>query len=48
MLNTKKSFAYPARVKFRGFDERNTTDGYIRVAEYMKQHADEILEEAKS
>ena len=40
--------SFPARVKFRGFDEKNNTAGYIRVAEYIKQHADEILEEAKS
>lgn len=40
--------SFPARVKFRGFDEKNNTAGYIKVAEYIKQHADEILEEAKS
>ena len=40
--------SYPARVKFRGFDEKNNTAGYIKVAEYIKQNANDILEEAKS
>jgi hypothetical protein len=40
--------AYPARVKFRGFDEKSNTDGYIKVSEYIKSNADELDEEAKA
>lgn len=39
--------AYPARVKFRGFDDNNNTQGYIKVSKYMKENAEELLDEAK-
>lgn len=39
--------AYPARVKFRGFDNQNNTEGYIKVSEYMKENADQLDIEAK-
>ena len=38
--------AYPARVKFRGFGEKNNTEGYIKVSQYMKNNVDALLEEA--
>lgn len=38
---------YPARVKFRGFNEESNTNGYIKISKYMKENADELLEEAK-
>ena len=38
---------YPARVKFRGFGEESNSNGYIKVSEYMKNNADELLEESK-
>lgn len=38
---------YLARVQFRGFDEDTTSDGYIRLTEYMKANVDTLLEEAK-
>lgn len=38
---------FPARVKFRGFAEKNNTDGYIRVSKYMKDNASALLREAK-
>jgi hypothetical protein len=38
---------YPARVKFRGFDEESNTEGYIKVSQYMKDHSGELLQEAK-
>jgi len=41
------SEAYPARVKYRGFNEESNTKGYINVSKYMKEHADELLEESK-
>ena len=40
--------AYPARVKFRGFDEQNNTDGYIGVSKFLKENAEDLLEEAES
>lgn len=39
---------YPARVKFRGFDEKSVGEQYIKVSEYMKENAEVLLEEAKS
>lgn len=39
--------AYPARVKFRGFDEKNNTEGYIKVSQYMKENVSDLLEEAE-
>lgn len=39
--------AYPARVKFRGFSTKNNTEGYIKVSQYMKENAGNLLEEAK-
>lgn len=38
---------YPVRVKFRGFNEESNTNGYIKISKYMKENADELLEEAK-
>ena len=40
--------AYPARVKFRGFREKNNTEGYIKVSQYMKENVSELLEEAEN
>ena len=39
---------YPARVKFRGFGEKNNTEGYIKVSQYMKENVSELLEEAEN
>lgn len=38
---------YPARVKFRGFAEKNNSEGYIKVTEYLKENIDKLLKEAK-
>lgn len=38
---------YPKRVSYRGFAEKNNTEGYIRVSKYMKANADELLKEAR-
>lgn len=40
------SNAYPARVKFRGFGEKNNTEGYIKVSQFMKDNVSELLKEA--
>ena len=38
---------YPARVKYRGFDERNNSVGYLKVSKYIKENAEELVKEAK-
>lgn len=38
---------YPARVKFRGFSEKNNTEGYQKVIQYMKDNADNLLKESE-
>ena len=38
--------AYPTRVKFRGFREKNNTEGYIKVSKYLNDNSDELLKEA--
>ena len=40
------SDAYPARVKFRGFSEKINTKGYQKISQYMRDNADDILNEA--
>jgi hypothetical protein len=39
--------AYPARVRFRGFDEKHNTSGYIKVSKYMKDNAAALDAEAR-
>lgn len=38
---------YPARVKYRGFGEKNNADGYIKVSEYINKNFKELLSESK-
>ena len=38
---------YPARVKFRGFDEDINTNGYKKVSKYMFENVEQLLSEAK-
>lgn len=38
---------YPARVKFRGFDDKSNTEGYIKVSEYLNKESEELLKESK-
>lgn len=45
--NEKIINVYPSRVKFRGFDNKTTSEGYEKVTEYLKENIDELLEEAK-
>lgn len=37
---------YPARVKYRGFDEKSNTEGYIKVSEYLMSNIEELSKEA--
>lgn len=36
---------YPARVKFRGFDEKSNTEGYLKLTEYLVNNSKELLDE---
>ena len=38
---------YPARVAYRGFDEKSNTEGYARVSGYLKENIEELSEEAQ-
>jgi len=38
--------AYPARVKFRGFDEQANTEGYQKVSGYLLENSAELEKEA--
>ena len=37
---------YPARVKFRGFDNESVGKSYIKISEYMNDNAKELLKES--
>ncbi|MFA5317463.1 MAG: hypothetical protein WC369_08585 [Dehalococcoidales bacterium] len=37
---------YPARVKFRGFAEKNNTEGYIKVSGYLKENSEQLEKES--
>jgi len=36
---------YPARTKFRGFDEKSNTEGYQKVTNYLQQNIEELKKE---
>jgi hypothetical protein len=38
---------YPARSKFRGFDEETEADGFIGLTKYMVEHAEELQQEVE-
>lgn len=38
--------AYPARVKFRGFDAKSTEEGFITLTDYMRKSAPTLFAEA--
>jgi len=37
---------YPARVRYRGFNEENNTLGYQKVTQYLNDNINELLEES--
>ena len=43
--NDKINRVYPARVKFRGFSEKQIDNGYRKISKYMKDNATELEEE---
>lgn len=38
---------YPARVKFRGFCEKDNTEGYIKISKFIAENAEQLEKEAK-
>jgi len=38
---------FPARVKFRGFDEKSETDGFIGLSKYLEENITEIRKESE-
>jgi len=40
------SDTYPARVKFRGFDEKSEGEGFVGLAKYLTENAEELEKEA--
>ncbi len=39
--------AYPARVSFRGFDDKATTAGHKKVASYLAENAEDLKKESE-
>jgi hypothetical protein len=37
---------YPARVRFRGFDESTEAEGFVKVSQYIKENSEEIHKES--
>ena len=46
MENGEVIRSYPARVKYRGFSEKENTNGYKKLSQYMKENAKKLLDEA--
>jgi hypothetical protein len=46
-VETHTGIAYPAKVKFRGFAEKNNINGYEKVTQYLKENIKEIEEGSK-
>lgn len=36
---------YPARVRFRGFDEKSIDESYTRIADYLAENSEELKKE---
>ena len=48
MENDEVKNVYPARVKFRGFDEKSIEESHIKIAEYLEKEIPELIKEAKA
>ena len=46
-LNGRISDVYPARVKFRGFDETSESEGFLFLTEYLARNAPELAKEVR-
>lgn len=38
---------YPARVKYRGFDEKTISEGYLKISQYLENNISELRIEAE-
>lgn len=45
--NGKATNCYPARVKYRGWDEKSQSEGHKRLAEYMENNAYDLKKETE-
>ena len=45
--DTELKYVYPARVKYRGFSEKDNSEGYEKVTEYLNGNIGELLKEAR-
>ena len=45
--NGNISEVYPARVKFRGFDEDTNTTGYQKISKYMEENSQILKKESE-
>jgi hypothetical protein len=43
--NGKVINVYPARVKFRGFNEKSENMGFLRLTHYLKRNSSKLLKE---
>ena len=34
---------YPARVKYRGFDEKSVSENYLKITQYLHREADDLM-----
>lgn len=39
--------AFPLRVTYRGFSEKDNSEGYIKVSKYLSENSHKLLEESK-
>ena len=46
-VDSDGSSIYPARCKFRGFDEKTEAEAYKRLSHYMRKMADELVKESE-
>ena len=46
--NDEVKSVYPARVKFRGFDNESTDEAYKRLSQFMLNNAAELNKEVQS
>lgn len=46
LTDGKITDVYPTRVSYRGFHEKDNTEGYAKVTKYLKDNIDELDSEA--
>lgn len=48
MENDEIKNVYPARVKFRGFDDKSTEEAYKKVTKFMAENSNTLLDEVNT